>query len=324
MLTSVMFSGNGDLTPDSVASISSSAEKKGFDGLWFGETTIRDASILATVAALATKRIHIGTSIINVYTRSAGQLALIGATLNELSKGRFTLGLGASTAAIVEGWHGQRFERPIKRITETAELLRLYFSGERFSFSGSFYAPVKARLKSEWPPDLALAALNDKMISVAATLSDRVILNLYPADMIHHAKSLIDEACKKAGREKPPLLSVMLYAYVLGDDPKGVDAATELVAFYSSAPAYSKLISKIGFEPEAKAMLEHWKAGNREAVKSVVTRQIIDRLMVLGKIQDLRERVKVYHENGVDDVLIAPCPMGDYRANVDEIIQHFF
>jgi len=234
------------------------------------------------------------------------------------------LGLGSSTAAIIEGWHGQRFELPVKRVVETAKLLKLYFSGERFSFTGSFYAPVKARLRCALPPAVALAALNDKMIRAAAALSDRVILNLYPVDMIHHAKSVIEEACRKSGRETRPLLSVMLYAYVLGDDLKGVDAARELVAFYSSAPAYSRLISKAGFEEEAKVMLEHWGTGNREAVKSVVTRKIIDKLMVLGNIRDLRERVKIYHENGVDDVFIAPCPMGGFMANIDEIIQRFF
>ena len=136
MSVSIMLSGNGELDSRKVAEISSEAENRGFDGLWFGETTLRDASVLATVAACATKKIQLGTSIINVFTRAPGQLALLGATINEVSGGRFTLGLGVSTAAIVESWYGQTFETPVRRLEETVKLLRQYFSGERFSHEG--------------------------------------------------------------------------------------------------------------------------------------------------------------------------------------------
>jgi alkanesulfonate monooxygenase SsuD/methylene tetrahydromethanopterin reductase-like flavin-dependent oxidoreductase (luciferase family) len=115
----------------------------------------------------------------------------------------------------------------------------------------------------------------------------------------------------------------MLYAYVLGDSEKGLEAARELVAFYASAPAYSALFSSLGFAAEAEAMMEAWKAKDKESVKRRVTRQMIDKLMVLGSIRDLRERVKVYHEEGVGDVLISPSPFGDFAANVNEVLQHY-
>ena len=71
-------------------------------------------------------------------------------------------------------------------------------------------------------------------------------------------------------------------------------------------------------------MLEAWKKKDREAVKGNVTRQMIDKLMVLGSIQDLRKRVKMYHEAGVDDVLISPSPFGNYEGNLREILTKFF
>jgi alkanesulfonate monooxygenase SsuD/methylene tetrahydromethanopterin reductase-like flavin-dependent oxidoreductase (luciferase family) len=121
-----------------------------------------------------------------------------------------------------------------------------------------------------------------------------------------------------------PTLAVMLYAYLLGDGEEGLDAAKDLVAFYASAPAYSALFSSIGFAAEAKMMMEAWKAKNKELVKRTVTRQMIDKVMVLGSIRDLRERVKLYHEQGVDDVLISPSPFGDFSANVNEVLEHYF
>jgi probable F420-dependent oxidoreductase len=324
MSTSIMLSGNGELSSLRVPDVAREGEQKGFSGLWFGETTLRDASVLTTIAACSTRKIQLGTAIVNVFTRTPSQLALLGATLNEFSEGRFTLGLGVSTAAIIETWHGQKFRMPITRLEETVKLLRQYYSGEKFSYQGEYSSPMNAKLKTKNPPKIALAALNDLMIKKAAELGDRVILNLYPTSRIKHAVSLIDEACGEVGGRNRPTLSVMIYAYVLGDDEKGLDAAKDLVSFYASAPAYSALFASLGFASEAKAMMNAWKAKDRESVKRNVSRDMIDKLVVLGSVEDLRERVKEYHENGVDDVFISPSPFGDYEANVNEVLHHYF
>jgi len=318
-----MLSGNGDMRSRLLPEIASIIERNGFSGLWIGETTLRDASIQAAIAACATKKIQLGTSIMNIYTRSPSQLALIGATLNEFSEGRFTLGLGVSTAAIIESWHGLRFERPMGRLEETVRLLRRYFSGEKFSLQGRYSSPTNTRLRSVLPPKIALAALNDRMIRKAAILGDRVVLNLYPVERIPHARTLIDEACRSAGRKDRPILSVMLYSYLLGVE-KGVDAAKDLISFYASAPAYSSLFSNVGFPDEANAMLEGWKNRNKDAVRKNITRQMIDKLIVLGGIGELREKIRMYHEAGVDDVFICPSPFGDYEGNVKEVITKYF
>ena len=249
---------------------------------------------------------------------------MMGATINEFSDGRFTLGLGVSTAAIVESWHGQSFEKPIRRLEETVKLLRQYYSGERFSHQGTYSFPKNARLRLKPPPRIALAALNDQMIKKATQLADRIILNLYPPERIKHATSIIDATRQRIGLKVRPTLSVMLYTIVVDDDEKGLDAARDLVSFYASAPAYSALFSSLGYEAEAKAMMDGWKAKDRDAVKRVITLPMIDKLIVLGTIKELRERVKMYHEVGVDDVFICPSAFGDYEANVDQVLQNYF
>ncbi len=318
-----MLSGNGNLSSRQVWNASSEVERKGFSGIWFGETTVRDAFVLATIALCSTKKIDVGTSIVNVFTRSPGQLAMAGETLNELGEGRFTLGLGVSTAAIVEGWHGQPFGDPVKRLEEVVKLLRHYLSGEKFGFNGSFFSPTTAKLRIGQPPEIALAALNNGMIEKAAVLADRVILNLYPTERIQHARRLMDSACLKAGKKKRPALSVMLYSHVLGDNEPGVEAAKDLVSFYSSAPAYSQFFSSIGFSEQARGMLEAWEAKDREAVKRRITREMIDAIMVVGTVKELRERVMAYHESGVDEVCICPSPFGEYEANIKEILASY-
>src|SRR5271157_137307 len=152
MSTSLILSGNGELSSQRIPEISQQVEQRGFDGLWFGETTLRDASLLVAFAACATKRIQLGTSILNVFTRTPSQLALLGNTLNEFSGGRFTLGLGVSTAAIVESWHGISFDHPVARVDETVKIIRQYFSGERFSAQGKYSSPTNAKLRCSLPP----------------------------------------------------------------------------------------------------------------------------------------------------------------------------
>ena len=318
---SVMFSGNGDLSCKEAARLSRMAEARRLGRLWFGETVVRDATILAAVAAINTKEIGIGTSIINVFTRSPGQLAMLAGTLNELSSGRFTLGLGTSTAAIVEGWHGQHYSSPAKRLEEVIALLRNYFSGERFSFSGESYSPSGARLKGLPRPAIALAALNDVMVRKAAILADQVILNLSNLERVRQVREMIDMEARKTGRIGRPKLSMMLYAYVLGDGDQGLMAAKDLFTFYSSAPAYRKLFSRLGYKREAEEMERLWSQRDRSAIPSVISRAMIDDLMVVGGISDLRQRVRQFEENGVDEVMIAPCPTSRFVENADLVIR---
>jgi len=286
--------------------------------LWFGETTLRDASILTSIAATATTKIQLGTAILNIYTRTPSQLALLGSTLNEFSQGRFTLGLGVSTGAIVEAWHGVPFVSPMARMDETVRIIRLYYSGEKFSFRGKHSSPNGARLKTSFPPKIAIAALNDGMLRKAATIGDRIILNLYSVDRIKHATGIINDACKSAGKTAP-ILSVMLYTQLTNINDN-LDPAKDLISFYASSPAYSLLFSNSGFSKEAKAMQEAWKKKDRTAVKSNVTEEMIKKFMLVGSMQNLRERIRQYHEAGVNDVFISPSPFGNYEETLNAVI----
>ncbi len=317
---SIMFSGNGDLPPKLVGPLSAEAEKRGFRGLWFGETTIRDAGVLSCIALTSTSNVEVGTSIVNVYTRSPGQLAMLGSTLNEVGGGRFVLGIGASTPAIVTGWHGLAYDKPLQRVEETVRLLKLYFSGERFSYTGSYSSPQNARLKVQGAPPIALAALNNRMVGLAARVADRVILNLYPPDLVGDALRVMADANPNSRVR----VAVMLYAYVLGESDRGLQAARDLIAFYSSSDAYSKLFARAGFMEQSKKALEAWRLRDRESVRKAITDDMVNKLMVYGDIGTLRRRVKEYHDNGVDDVLIAPCPTGEYLENAEHIIKNYF
>lgn len=320
MKIGMMFSGNADLTPAEAQELSKRAEEKGFAGVWIGETTLRDAAVLATLMSVSTRKVEVGTSIVNVYTRTPGQLAMLGATLNEVSGGRFILGLGASTPAIIEGWHGGAYSQPLKRVEETIKLLRMYFSGEKFDYSGVFYSPKNARLRAGKPPEIALAALNRKMTALGARVADRLIFNLNPPEEIGRTVNFVKEEAMAAGHPKPELC-VMLYSYVLDDGAEAMTHAKDLIGFYGSSDAYSRMFSSFGFSSEADGMLAAWKDRNREKVRASVTEEMVHHLLAFGSTEALREKLARYEKAGVDNVLIAPSPFGDFLSNTRKIIE---
>lgn len=320
MKIGIMFSGNADFTPAEAGELSKRAEERGLDGVWLGETTLRDAAVVAALVSASTRKIEVGTSIVNVYTRTPGQLAMMGATLNELSGGRFILGIGASTPAIVEGWHGAVYAQPLKRVEETVRLLRMYFSGERFGYDGTFFSPKNARLRAGKPPEIALAALNRRMTKLAARVADRLIFNLYPPQEIARAVNFVHKEAMAAERTKPEVC-VMLYSYVLDEGPEAMDFAKDLIGFYGSSDAYSKMFSAFGFSSEAGGMLAGWRERNREKVRASITPEMVHHLLAFGSIEALKEKLAQYEKAGVDNVLIAPSPFGDFLGNARKIIE---
>jgi len=100
------------------------AEKLGYDHVWMPESWGRDVVTVLTSIARETDEIGIGTSIANVYSRSPALLGQTAATLQEVSDGRFRLGLGPSGPILIEGWHGVDYERPLRRTRETIDIVR--------------------------------------------------------------------------------------------------------------------------------------------------------------------------------------------------------
>src|SRR5262249_9578408 len=101
------------------------ADACGYDSVWIPEAWERDALTTLTELAGHTRRIHLCTGIVNIYSRSPALLAMSAATLDEISGGRFSLGLGTSGARVVEDFHSMPFDKPLTRLRETIQVIRL-------------------------------------------------------------------------------------------------------------------------------------------------------------------------------------------------------
>src|SRR2546423_15086884 len=149
------------------------ADELGYEVFSVAEGWGLDSTVLLAELAAATRRIRLAAGVLSVWGRSPATIAMTAATLHRLSGGRFTLGLGASTRQLVEGWHDIRYDRPAARLREGTTRVRALVSGERAALSA---VPAPRAMRLGQPPVAAqpiwLAATGERTIRVAPDLAD--------------------------------------------------------------------------------------------------------------------------------------------------------
>lgn len=163
------------LSVTDIVALAEAADRLGLSGLWIAETWGRDAFAVLGMLARATTEVRLGTAVVNVYSRTPSQLAQAAATIDEMAGGRFVLGLGASSKAIVEGWHGQRFQQNTRRMEEVVAIVKLALSGEAVSHEGEIFHIHGPRLAgNRKAPNLriGLAAETPSNVELARRVAD--------------------------------------------------------------------------------------------------------------------------------------------------------
>src|SRR6476659_9957761 len=150
------------------------AEAAGYTDLWSGETNGPDGFTPLALSAAWTERVRLGTGIVGVFQRGPALLAQEAAALADASGGRFVLGIGSSSDRIVEGWNGIPFERPLSRVRETLEFLRVALAGERTDSGFKLETAPAERVP------IVLAALRGKMLELAVERADGAFTNFLP------------------------------------------------------------------------------------------------------------------------------------------------
>ena len=130
--------------PDSVDFVRE-AERLGVDSVWVPEFWAGDALTPLAYLAACTSTIRLATGIVQLGARTPAMLAMSALSLQALSGGRFVLGIGTSGPQVMEGWHGVRFDKPVRRTRETIEIIRTISAGERLEYHGEIYELPAAR-----------------------------------------------------------------------------------------------------------------------------------------------------------------------------------
>jgi probable F420-dependent oxidoreductase len=303
------------------------AEDLGYESAWVAEGHGGDQFAILAACAAATSRIRLGTSISSVFVRSAPTIAMAAATVDQLSNGRFVLGLGSSHRVQVEGEHGLPYARPIPRVRETVAVVRALLRDGAVSYRGDvldiprfdfWFKPLRPAVP------VYLAGLFRPMLEVCGEIADGVILTWSTLDFARRAAAHVAAGAARAGRATADIEITSLLGAAVGDD---LDEARRRlkpgVALYAGYfPRYNRLLAESGFTAAAAAIQAAWAAGDRQAAARLVPDALVDAVALVGPPQRCRERLAEYRKAGLDLPIVTPRVRdGGGAAAVKEVLR---
>lgn len=299
-------------------------QQENVDSLWVPESWGRESFGTLGAISQVTKKVSLGTSIINIYSRTPAIVAMAATTLDMLSDNRTIIGLGASTAAIVENWHGLKFNRPASRMKEYIECLRLMTRGEKVKYNGEFFQINNFKILHQ--PQRAnipifMAAVNKKMVSMASKLADGILLYLRPLEELKRTATELKQATKGKSFE----IACSFICAMSNKEPEKARAraATTLAFYIAVGEYYSKFLADNGFKIEVEEITaEYRKAGADNAAKYVSDR-MLSSLVICGNSEECRESLSKFLSTGITLPIIQFNPIGESESSFKEMLSAF-
>jgi alkanesulfonate monooxygenase SsuD/methylene tetrahydromethanopterin reductase-like flavin-dependent oxidoreductase (luciferase family) len=297
--------------------------KENVDSIWVPESWGRESFATLGAVSQVTKRVRLGTSIVSIFSRTPATVAMGAVTLDMLSGNRAVIGLGSSTEAIVENWHGVRFERPVSHMREFVECLNLMISGERVNYAGEFFRASNFKLLNAPPRKhvpVFMAAVNKKMVSLACQLADGVILYLRPLDEL---KKTVAEIRRATSGKKFEIALSLICAVSDSEPDRARRRAAKTLAFYVAVGKYySRFLAENGFSAEVDK-IKHEYAKGGDAAADAVTDSMLDSLAVCGTSSDCRSALSRFADAGVTLPIMQVNPVENAESSFREMLSTF-
>ncbi len=302
-------------------------EQDGLDVVWVSEAYGFDAPTVMGYLAARTSRVHIGSAILPIFSRTPALLAQTAAGLDAMSGGRAILGLGASGPQVIEGWHGVAYDRPLARTREVIDICRRVWRRETLTNDGLYRLPLPPGegtglgkpLKILTHPvrdriPIHVASLGDRNVRMTAEIADGWLPFLYDPQRAGDVWG----AALAAGRAKRspdlgPLEVVAGGPLAIGPDVTGLrDLARPLIALYVGGMGakgrnfYHDLLCRYGYAAEADRIQELYLDGRKAEAAAAVPAELLERTSLIGPESYVRDRVQEYRDAGVTILNVAP------------------
>jgi len=297
------------------------ADRLGFYAAWTAEAYGSDAVTPAAWILAQTQRLRAGTAIMQMPARSPAMTAMTATTLDQLSGGRFLVGLGASGPQVVEGWHGVPYGKPLRRTREYVEILRLIWARERpVEYDGTHYQlpyrgegatglgkPLKSILHGRRIP-IYLASIGPKSVEQTAEIGDGWLPIFYSPYRTDIYREALERGFARAGGGKgfhnfdvAPNVPV-----ILGDDVGAcLDLIKPMLALYIGGMGsrkknfYNDLARRYGFEREAERIQDLYLDGKKSEAIAAVPERLADEISLVGPEERIRDRLAPWRESHV-------------------------
>jgi 5,10-methylenetetrahydromethanopterin reductase len=299
-------------------------QQENVDSLWVPESWGRESFSTLGAMSQITKKVRLGTSIVNIYSRTPATVAMAANTLDMLSNKRTIIGVGASTAAIVENWHGVQFNRPASRMKEYIECLRLITTGEKVKYDGQFFKINNFKILH--PPQrthipIFMAAVNKKMVSMASELADGTLLYLRPFEELKRTANELKQATKGKSFE----IACSFICAISNKDPeKARDRAATTLAFYVAVGKYySKFLAENGFKFEVEKINAEYRNAGADSAAKFVSDRMLSSLVICGSSEECRESLSKFVSTGITLPILQFNPVGDSESSFKEMLSTF-
>jgi alkanesulfonate monooxygenase SsuD/methylene tetrahydromethanopterin reductase-like flavin-dependent oxidoreductase (luciferase family) len=262
----------------------------------------------------------IGSSIINIFSRSPALIAMGAATIDTISNQRLILGLGTSSIPIVEGLHGYKFTRPLRRMQEYVEIIRLALSGKKIDYSGQIFSLSGFTLLIKPPRQnipIYIAAINQKMVELTWRIGDGVIFYLRP---ISEMKSTIAKMQSKRKID----VACQFITCVSEDERLAKERARKTLAFYISVgEIYRKFLAENGFKKETDEVYSQYLKSGLKSNHESVTDAMLDSLVICGIPEQCKKQLQRIYDAGITHPIIQFNPIGNTQESFDLLTRTF-
>jgi coenzyme F420-dependent oxidoreductase len=298
-------------SPSDVVERAISAEGLGYSQVSMGETNYWNIVPLMTLIAAETDEIGVGNDVISPFGRSPAILAQTALTLQEIADDRFRLGLGPSSPALTENWHGVTFDCPLRRLRETIEIVRAVCVEGAPTYEGEIFDIEGLRLGldvPETPPPIDVATLGPKATELAGRFGDGWVPQLFTPSGLETRLEDLERGADLGDRSMDAIRVSPVYRCIASEDREAArEKARAAVAFQLGAygPYYGDSVAAQGYPDVVEEIREAWADRDTDAMAAALPDELLDALVAAGTPDEVRERVARFGDlDGVDAVRV--------------------
>lgn len=314
---------NNDLPVRDYIRYAQAAEEARFDQFWVSDDLfLRSAPVILTAVAMATERIEIGTCVLNPFTMHPAEIAMFAATLDELSGGRFNLGISSGAADFVR-WLGMEYSAPRTRALEAIKAINKLTSNQNAAMDGEtlrWTDEAWLRFKAVRRVPVYLGAMSPRMLEAIGELADGGLPLLFPPEHYSNVLPHIQRGLARASRSLDDIdLAACIWCSLSEDKAEAEAMLADKIAYYGHAMSPTLLaqlgLAQADFEPIRRA----WHIeGDRQKARAQVTPQML-RIGIAGTVEALLARLEGLVALGARHISFGP-PLGpDIMTAIQEI-----
>jgi F420-dependent oxidoreductase-like protein len=300
------------------------AEQLGYHSVYTTHLAGRDSLTVLAAYGTVTESVRLGTGVLPIYSRTPVATAQQALTIDEMSLGRLTLGLGVSHRVTVENWYGNTIDKPVAEMRDYVEILRAILAAEdppqsrkfptRFHFLG-------VQPRADMP--IYIGALSPKMLELAGELADGVVLWLCNPDYIRDVViPHVREGRRRAGKQLNGFDVVAAVPTAVTDEVDGARATLRAdLSPYFLLPFYRRMIARSGYDADLKLFDEAMERGDASAAAIAISDGFLENLAAIGPPDIAAATVERYRDAGATSPCIGAIPGTDFETALESLAE---